>query len=65
MPGFGHSRVQRGIENMESVTDVINAFRKARIVGWKLLEEGRITWEGYIAVLIGFEEKLKIMGEVI
>lgn len=51
--------------NMESVKDILNAFRQARIVGEKLLEQGRITWEGYAIVMIGFEEKLKSMGIVI
>jgi hypothetical protein len=50
---------------MESVKDISNAFHEARIVGEKLLEQGRITWESYAAVMIGFEEKLKSMGEVI
>jgi hypothetical protein len=50
---------------MESVKDVSNAFKEARIVGEKLLEQGKITWEGYVAVMIGFEEKLKSMGQVI
>ena len=50
---------------MESVKDVSKAFREARIVGEKLLEQGRITWEGYAFVMIGFEEKLKSMGQVI
>lgn len=50
---------------MESVKDISKAFREARIVGEKLLEQGRITWEGYAAVMIGFEEKLKNMGQVV
>jgi hypothetical protein len=51
--------------NMESVTDISKAFREARIVGEKLLEQGRITWQRYAIVMIGFEEKLKSMGKVI
>jgi hypothetical protein len=50
---------------MESVEDISKAFRQARIVGEKLLEQGRITWQGYIIVMIGFEEKLKSTGQVI
>ena len=50
---------------MESVRDILNAFREARIVGEKLLEQGKITWEGYAFVMIVFEEKLKSMGQVI
>lgn len=49
---------------MESIEDLSKAFREARIVGQKLLEQGRITWEGYAAVMIGFEEKLRSMGKV-
>ncbi len=50
---------------MESVKDISKAFRQARIVGEKLLEQGRITWEMYAIVMIGFEEKKKKMGQVI
>ncbi len=50
---------------MESVEDISKAFRQARIVAEKLLEKGRITWEGYSVVMIGFEEKLKSLGQVI
>ncbi len=50
---------------MESVKDILKAFRQARIVGVKLLEQGKITWESYAAVMIGFEETLKDMGQVI
>jgi hypothetical protein len=53
------------VVNMESVKDISKAFIQARIVGEKLLEQGRITWESYAIVMIGFEEKLKTMGEVI
>ncbi len=49
----------------ESLKDISNAFRKARIAGEKLLEQVRITWESYAAVMIGFENKLKSMGQVI
>ncbi len=51
--------------DMESVKDVSKAFRQARIVGEKLLEQGKINWESYAAMMIGFEEKLKSLGEVI
>lgn len=51
--------------NMESVEDVSKAFRQARIVGEKLLEQGKITWESYSVMMIGFEEKLKSLGQVI
>jgi hypothetical protein len=50
---------------MESVKDISNAFRQARIVGEKLLDQGRITWEMYAIVMIGFENKLRSMGQVI
>ena len=48
---------------MESLKDISKAFRQERIVGEKLLEQGRITWEGYAIVMISFEEKLKIIGQ--
>ncbi len=50
---------------MESKEDISKAFRQARIVGEKLLEEGKISWVGYSVMMIGFEEKLKSLGRVI
>jgi hypothetical protein len=50
---------------MESTEDISKAFREARIAGEKLLEQGRITWEGYAFVIAGFEEKLKSTHQVI
>ncbi len=50
---------------MESVEDISKAFREARIVGEKLLVQGKISWAGYCAMMIGFEEKLKNLGQVI
>ncbi len=51
--------------NMESIKDILNAFRQARIIGEKLLEQGKINWESYAFVMIIFEVKLKSMGRVI
>ncbi len=50
---------------MESAKDISKAFRQARIVGERLLEQGKISWENYAAVIIDFEETLKGMGQVI
>lgn len=50
---------------MESVKNISKAFRQARIVGEKLLEQGRIQWDGYAILMISFEEKLKSIGQVI
>lgn len=48
---------------MENRQDVIKAFREARKVGEKLLSEGKICWEQFAFVMIGFELTLKEMGE--
>jgi len=40
----------------------INAFRKARIEGEKLLSQGKITWEEFCFVMLGFEQKLRDSG---
>jgi hypothetical protein len=50
---------------MESIKDILNAFREARIAGEKLLDQGKITWERYAFMIIGFEEKLKSMRQAI
>ncbi len=50
--------------NMESVKDISEAFRQARIAGERLRENGKITWEGYTAVMIVYKENLKSVGQV-
>ena len=40
----------------------IKAFRKARIDGEKLLSQGKITWEEFCFVMLGFEQKLRDSG---
>lgn len=47
---------------MEKKQDIINSFRKSRIVGEKLLSEGKITWEDYASTMVGFEIVLRDMG---
>ena len=47
---------------MESVKDVINAFKQARIVGEELLSKGMMTWDSFEATMLGFEQKLRKMG---
>ncbi len=47
---------------MESVKDVINAFKQARIVGEELLSKGMMTWDSFEAMMLGFEQKLRKMG---
>ncbi len=49
---------------MESIKEIRTAFREARIVGEQLLKKGILQWDSYAAMMIGFEEKLKSMGEV-
>ncbi len=53
--------IQR-LNNMEKKQDIINSFRKSRIVGEKLLSEGKITWEDYASTMVGFEIVLRDMG---
>ena len=65
MYGFGNSRIRRGIENMESIEDVKKAFKQARIVGEELLSKGLMTWDSLAAMMIGFEQKLRAMGQEI
>jgi hypothetical protein len=48
---------------MENRTEVIKAFREARIAGEQLLSQGRITWDEFAFTMTGFEQVLKEMGE--
>lgn len=49
---------------MESVKEIKNAFRQARIVGEELLSKGLMTWDSFEAMMLGFEQKLRTMGQV-
>lgn len=48
--------MSREIENMKT------AFRKARIEGAEMLESGRISWEDFSFVMLGFEQELRSLG---
>ncbi len=50
---------------METIKDVQKAFHKAVIEGEKLLSQGKITWDEYTFVMLGFEAKLRSMGVVL
>ncbi len=47
------------------VEQVKKAFRDARIAGEKMLNEGKITWDDFEFVMVGFEAQLKAMGQAI
>jgi hypothetical protein len=47
---------------MTNVESVKKAFHKARIEGEKLLSQGKITWDEYAFIMLGFEAKLRSMG---
>ncbi len=47
---------------MTTVEQIIKAFRESRIAGEQKLSRGEITWDEYVFVMLGFEEKLKSMG---
>jgi len=47
---------------MTNKQEIIKAFRKARIDGEKMLEAGRITWEQFSFLMLGFEAELKNNG---
>ncbi len=50
---------------MESIKDVQKAFHEARIAGEQKLFKGKITWDEFAFVMLGFEAKLRSMGEVL
>ncbi|VVB85643.1 Uncharacterised protein [uncultured archaeon] len=47
---------------MTNKTEIIKAFREARIAGEKLLSQGKISWEQYASTMVGFELTLREMG---
>ena len=50
---------------MDNVESVKKAFHEARIVGEQLLSQGKITWDQYAFVMVGYETILKEMGETL
>jgi len=50
---------------METIEHVKKAFREARIVGEHLLSNGKITWDQYAFIMVGYETILKEMGETL
>ena len=59
--GVAHSYIG-GISSMTTVEQVKKAFHEARIVGEKMLSQGKITWDEYAATMVGYELILKDMG---
>jgi hypothetical protein len=59
--GVAHS-CYGGISDMETIKDVQKAFHEAVIEGEKLLRQGKITWDEYAFVMLGFEAKLRNLG---
>ncbi len=47
---------------METIKDVQKAFHEAVIKGEELLRQGKITWDEYAFVMLGFEAKLRSLG---
>jgi hypothetical protein len=62
--GVAHS-YYGGISDMETIKDVQKAFHEAVIEGEKKLSQGKITWDEYAFVCLGFEAKLRSMGVVL
>ena len=48
---------------MTDKQEMIRSFRQARIVGEKLLSQGKISWDQFQFSMLGFELSLKEMGE--
>ncbi len=47
---------------MKTVEHIKKAFRESRIAGEQMLSQGKITWDEYAAIMVGFELVLKSMG---
>ncbi len=50
---------------MNTIESVKKAFHEARIAGEQLLSQGKITWDEYAAIMIGYESILKNMGVIL
>ncbi len=52
----GSKTMSREIENVTA------AFRKARKEGEQMMNEGRLCWEDFVFIMVGYEEQLKTLG---
>jgi hypothetical protein len=50
---------------MNNVESVKKAFHESRIEGEQNLSQGKITWDEFVAKMLGFEAKLQSMGVVL
>lgn len=46
----------------KEIEHIVKSFREARIAGEKLLEQGKITWEQFSFMMLGYEARLKSKG---
>ncbi len=47
---------------MNNVESIKKAFHESRIASEQLLNDGKITWDEFAFIMIGFELQLKEMG---
>ena len=47
---------------MNTVEQIKKAFHKTRVDGEKMLNEGKISWDDFEFVMVGFEMQLKALG---
>ncbi len=48
---------------MTNTTEITKAFREARIAGEQLLQQGKISWDEFAFIMLGYEQALRELGE--
>ena len=63
--GAGSIRKSEVVEMSRERETITKAFRKARIEGEQMLESGRITWEDFVFIMVGYEEQIRQLGKCV
>jgi len=61
--GAGLDLHKEVVEMSREIENVTAAFKKARIEGNQMLSSGRITWEDFVFIMVGFEDQLRRLGK--
>jgi len=53
------------VEMSREIENTTKAFRKARGEGEQMMSEGRLCWEDFVFIMVGFEEQLRALGKCV
>uniref|UniRef100_A0A6H1ZJ30 Uncharacterized protein n=1 Tax=viral metagenome TaxID=1070528 RepID=A0A6H1ZJ30_9ZZZZ len=47
------------------IENTTKAFRKARGEGEQMMSEGRLCWEDFVFIMVGYEEQIRQLGKCV